>query len=397
MRAVQNHRAGRFADAAILYSRALALTPEIPGGYSNLASALHSLGRYQDAEHALRQAIAQAPPDTELYLQLGFTLLHLHRKDDAIAAYRQALALNPDYEKAHFQLGAVLSENGDVAHGFAHYMRRAALVRGMGHNPNVGQAEPEHKIKHDREQQKFLGHNAPSGEINEIFVLADGSRIDGRAVNPLNMTDALLQTWKDRDPQFVVIENFLTSEALEKLRYYCAGSTIWRRVYRAGYLGAPPEEGLACPLMAQVIEELQEIYAAILKQHQFRYLGAFKYDSTLSTGTNTHADNSAVNINIYITPDDANEDPQSGGMDIWNVRMPPDVDMRIYNGNEVAATNFLKRSKARKYVVPHRANRAVIFQSDLFHKTGDCHFKEGYLNRRINISMLFGDRGAPTR
>lgn len=138
-------------------------------------------------------------------------------------------------------------------------------------------------------------------------------------------------------------------------------------------------------------------YPGILADHQFRYLGAFKYDSELSTGTNTHADNSAINVNFYIAPDEANLDSESGGMDIWNVGMPPNVDMRTYNGDEVAAQNFLKQSNARKLVVPHRANRAVIFKSDLFHKTGECHFTEGYLNKRINVSLLYGSRGAATR
>ena len=42
--------------------------------------------------------------------------------------------------------------------------------------------------------------------------------------------------------------------------------------------------------------------------------------------------------------------------------------------------------------VPYRANRAVIFDSDLFHETDQIAFKEGYLNRRINITMLYGTR-----
>ena len=33
-------------------------------------------------------------------------------------------------------------------------------------------------------------------------------------------------------------------------------------------------------------------------------------------------------------------DPESGGMDIWDVAMPLDVDMRVYNGNETAAREF---------------------------------------------------------
>ena len=36
----------------------------------------------------------------------------------------------------------------------------------------------------------------------------------------------------------------------------------------------------------------------------------------------------------------------------------------------------------------------MIFDSDLFHQTDQIDFKEGYLNRRINITMLYGRRGA---
>jgi hypothetical protein len=34
-----------------------------------------------------------------------------------------------------------------------------------------------------------------------------------------------------------------------------------------------------------------------------------------------------------------------------------------------------------------------VFDSDLFHETDRIAFKEGYLNRRINITMLYGRRG----
>ena len=42
--------------------------------------------------------------------------------------------------------------------------------------------------------------------------------------------------------------------------------------------------------------------------------------------------------------------------------------------------------------VPYRANRAVIFDSDLFHETDVISFKPGYENRRINVTLLFGRR-----
>jgi len=34
----------------------------------------------------------------------------------------------------------------------------------------------------------------------------------------------------------------------------------------------------------------------------------------------------------------------------------------------------------------------VITRSGLFHETDNLHFRDGFENRRINITMLFGDR-----
>jgi hypothetical protein len=43
--------------------------------------------------------------------------------------------------------------------------------------------------------------------------------------------------------------------------------------------------------------------------------------------------------------------------------------------------------------VPYRGNRGVIFNSELFHKSDSIRFKDGYENRRINVTMLYGERG----
>ena len=53
---------------------------------------------------------------------------------------------------------------------------------------------------------------------------------------------------------------------------------------------------------------------------------------------------------------------------------------------------YLAQTGARPTVAPYRANRAVIFDSDLFHETDSIAFKPGYLNRRINVTMLYGRR-----
>jgi Flp pilus assembly protein TadD len=336
------------------------------------------------------QALAERPGDAALLDNLGSALLLQGETQDAIACYRQALAQKPDFAEAHFHLGAVLSQNGQVAEGFDHYMRRAALVYGRGNAPPSEQ--PPHKVKHDKAQRDYLWRGqAP--DVAEMFRLAEGSRLDGPVLNPGLLTPQMLDTWRQSRPKMVVIDDFLTMPALEKLRAFCAGSTVWRKIYPAGYLGAAPEDGFACPLLVQIIEEIQTVFDAILAGEAFRYLGAFKYDSELSTGTNTHADNSNVNVNLYIAPDEANLDPESGGMEIWDAAAPDIQTMRRLNGSEEMVQEFLRQSGAKRFVVPHRANRAVIFKSTQFHKTDTFRFRSDYLSQRINVSLLFGQFG----
>jgi hypothetical protein len=70
--------------------------------------------------------------------------------------------LDPGFADAHFRLGSLLSENGMSAQGFCHYLRRAELVHGQGSVPSPSDLEPQHKIKHDREQREYL---APAGSV----------------------------------------------------------------------------------------------------------------------------------------------------------------------------------------------------------------------------------------
>jgi hypothetical protein len=188
-----------------------------------------------------------------------------------------------------------------------------------------------------------------------------------------------------------VVDDLLTEEALTALRRFCQASTIWQKTYDAGYLGTTPETGFACPLLAQIAEEFPRALPEVFRAHPLKYLWAFKYDSTLS-GINIHADFAAVNVNFWITPDEANLDPQSGGLVVWDKAAPLDWDFDKYNTDEGAIRRFLTQAGAKPVTIPHRANRAVIFDSDLFHETDRLSFKEGYQNRRINVTLLYGER-----
>jgi tetratricopeptide (TPR) repeat protein len=363
-----------------------------PDSLEQLANSLCESGRFEEAASLLRAAIEREPPHPDrLLLSLGNVLTELGAVDEAVRAFEQAIAANPKLAEAHYHLGSVLSENGRVAEGLTHLMKRAELVHGSGDPPRRETAQPAHRTKHDREQRDYLAAKGVASENGETpFHIGEGGRIDGFAVNPANVTADLIAAWRSAEPKMIVIEDFLTPKALERLRAYCAESTIWKRNYDAGYIGATPPDGFACPLLAQIAEEIAAFYGDILDGHPFQYLGAFKYDSELSTGTNTHADFSAVNVNFYISPDEANLDPETGGMLIWDVEAKDAAELRRFNSNEAALNAHLKSRGATATRVAHRANRAVIFKSGLYHKTDDCRFDEGYLNKRINVSLLFG-------
>ena len=62
-------------------------------------------------------------------------------------------------------------------------------------------------------------------------------------------------------------------------------------------------------------------FPTILCEHPLLRWWGFKYDGKLK-GTNVHADFAAININFWIAPDDANLDPESGGLVVWDKAAP---------------------------------------------------------------------------
>jgi hypothetical protein len=239
-------------------------------------------------------------------------------------------------------------------------------------------------MRHDQEQHAY------QASIAEGSAGTAGERV-AAAVRPDKRVVEIAAQWQSAKPQIAVIDNLLTPEALDGLRRFCLEAPIWRSSYKNGYLGAFPESGFACPLLGQIADELRKAFPAIFGGHPLHYMWGFKYDSQL-TGINIHADEAAVNVNFWLTPDDANLDRESGGLVIWDVAAPLEWDFVKFNSDSEAIRDFLTRGSAKPIRVPYRANRAVIFDSDLFHETDALHFEDSYLNRRINVTMLYGRR-----
>lgn len=400
-------------EAITCYRRAIALDPSQAVAFNYLGTALQELGRVDEAIAAHREALRLDPTAAIVHIDLGAALQRAQRLDEAIVSCRRAVALAPDLPAAHRALAVALRDSGRLDEAFACYRRHAELVFGAPRGRPAPAPIKPYRAKHDREQLEHLAvdRRLPAAvalraelarapltperfheRFAPLFHIEGGERVAGPAINARRDARELETRWAESRPNLVVIDDLLSPEALQELRRFCWGSTIWRSEYKDGYLGAMPEAGFAVPLLAQISTELSAGFPAIFRDYPLLQWWAFKYDSTL-TGIGVHADFAAVNVNFWITPDEGNLDPAHGGLVIWDKPAPLDWKYERYNNrNPEEIRAFLASAGAAAATVPYRANRAVIFDSDLFHETDGVSFKEGYRNRRINVTLLYGLR-----
>jgi hypothetical protein len=213
------------------------------------------------------------------------------------------------------------------------------------------------------------------------------------AINPQLDVSAIESRYFATRPEVMFVDELLTVQALSNLRAFCLESTIWKRDYQNGYIGTFLANGFACPLLLQIAEELRTRFPKIFQHHQLQQAWAFKHDSALR-GLGVHADAAAVNVNFWITPNEANRNPESGGLVVWDKEAPDTWDFAEYNNerNSHKIQAFLEENNANPITIPYRQNRAVIFNSNLFHETDVIEFHDTYEYRRINVTLLYGHR-----
>lgn len=95
-----------------------------------------------------------------------------------------------------------------------------------------------------------------------------------------------------------------------------------------GYLGSYIDFGMSAPLIQQISDELRMRMPRVFCQHTLHQAWAYKYDDLLQSGIAVHADSAAVNVNFWITPSDANLDPNSGGLVVYKVKAPEELGMQ---------------------------------------------------------------------
>lgn len=229
-----------------------------------------------------------------------------------------------------------------------------------------------------------------------ILHIRPSPRLPGSALSSSWDREAAEQTYLDHPLGILVIDDFLCPEALESLRRFCLESTIWfSHRFAQDRVGTLFRDGFNTPLLLQVAEEIQSAFPRVIgRKHHLDQMWAYRYRHNHRKSV-PHADFAAVNVNFWIGPNDANLDPESGGLVIYEMEAPKDWSFEDYNKNGKKIREFITANKPKTIEIPYRENRALIFNSDLFHMTADCRFREGFEAARTNVTMLYGKRNTP--
>ena len=101
---------GEFEEAAIAFSRASQLNPEVSWYFHKLGDALLKQEKWFEAADAYRRAIELKSDFSWSYHNLGYAYQQQQQWHQSVTAYRQAIELNPDFAWSYYNLGDGLTK-----------------------------------------------------------------------------------------------------------------------------------------------------------------------------------------------------------------------------------------------------------------------------------------------
>lgn len=417
----------------------LILAASLRSIHYKMANKLADVGEWEKALDHYNWALRLNPKRSEIYTSLGNVFADQNQWGVAIPYYKQAQELNSNDIESLYGLGHAHLRLIEWNRAHAYFERAYLLKRGIPLNwkgedksikysPNLPFKIGKHKLKHEIEQLEFLlkkdlipgyfkqsihryqklladyseplnqnllvelkpEHNHLISNAYDRNIYIEEPQIKYPIINPNLDVDNIQKRYFETGAGMVSFDNFLSENVLKALTDFCLNSSIWNDYTKSGgYLGAYMDDGFNAPFLYEIAQAMRSTFPEIFKGMPLIYMWAFKYDSTLN-GIGLHADSAVVNVNFWITPDEANLNPDTGGLGVYDIEAPQEWDFSDYNSDTEAIEKFLEEHQPEKYEFPYKQNRVVMFNSRLFHETSPFQFKEGYENRRINITMLFG-------
>ena len=312
--AVAHHRAGRLGEAQAGYRAALGISPGYASIMHNLGAIAAAQGDPHSAIMCFDAAIAAEPRYAAAHFNRAAALQALDQPRQAIEAFTRASALDPGCYDAHRALGFLWLAQGERGRALDHFARAYELRRGEDRTDIATRSLTEAtrgKLLHDAEQFRFLaGHRRDRQRFealaktyetvakdfseeptklsrNQIAMLGDdyntaisvfaAPELPGRAVSERRDHATIMRLFQERRAGAVYFDELLTVPALVRLKQYLLESTIWHDFSHIdGFVASYLEDGLACPLLLQVADEIRQTFPQLLADRPLAQAWAFK-------------------------------------------------------------------------------------------------------------------------
>ncbi len=425
-------KTGNFHEAINEYLKALKEKPESVFILMQLALLSYDVKDFDKSIEYIDKAIGFGCDSHLIWYIKGAIYLEFNKIDDALVYLERALNLSPDFYPAIVDMtsGLLKLSNDQLKIQKACEYSSLSLKVHLDNDLSIKVIDekikiPLYRIKHDLEQAKYLKEIGLESATSKVLIkqiagilgnqrhTSDGSvnlssneyanlksyYKETMKLEPIKIKNYLNPNldWNDiensylyKNNEVIFIDNFLTSETLEWLIKYSLLSKVWLKEYKYCYLGAFADNGFMSEIHLNIAKELRIKLPNIIKDFNLEQMWGFKYDSNLGKGINVHADFAKINLNFWITPEKFNLNTNTGGMKIYTYPAPSDWNPNDYNTNPDLIYDYLNTNNSECITVPYKQNRAVLFNSALFHETDEINFVDEYEGRRVNITYLFG-------
>ena len=181
---------------------------------------------------------------------------------------------------------------------------------------------------------------------------------------------------------YIIIDDFFPDGLADQLRLLALNFNKDDVYY--DYASVNFEDGRKS--LGNICEQYVVPKVSLAKMSSYIRSWAFVYDN-VSRGVLPHADDSFINVNVWITPDECVADHNKNGLKIYKKECPKEINWEVYNTDNYWIKEFLKDSTYD--TIPYKYNRAVVFRGNTFHSTDNVYMKPGDENKRINYTFMF--------
>ena len=373
-----------------------------PIDYYNLGRTQQLQGHKEQAVASYRKALQVNPEHEVARRNLAILLTKLGRREESAFLFYEEMLARPQCadwmkdliaeaikDRKFYLAGEYAAILADLqSPGCGTGPRSATGPRSGALPPLPAQTPPVYlsidKLQHDIRQLRFRQtHRLPGQEFDAIikdyqevlnYLIARSTKAP--TVHPYNRIVHLRETppihqpfstgltpcglqrqYLEPGPGIIVIDNFLSAEALVHVHRYRHEPILW-------------PDGFHCPLLLQITEGLcHALPHTIPEQYPVRQL--------------------------WNKPDDPNLDDTCGGLDIFTINEPLKWDFQAFNDRPELIAPFLQMQNAHRISIPYRQNRAIILKPELFRGVSELKFHRGHENNRIKITMLYDDTCSP--